>query len=83
MRLRFGYPAKGKNMAALTEEDTHYHLIDPVLREKGYDDLRRIRLETPAPVELAGSKGRYGKGVGWVLVHKSRRLTISTANIPA
>lgn len=49
---------------ALNEADTRYHLIDPVLRQKGYDDPQRIRLETPAPVEPIGPKGRRSKGAG-------------------
>ncbi|MDF1590615.1 MAG: hypothetical protein P1P89_03790 [Desulfobacterales bacterium] len=40
------------------EAETRYHLIDPVLRKKGYDDHQRLRLETPAPVESTGAKGR-------------------------
>lgn len=46
------------------EEETRFHLIDPVLRRKGYDDPQRIRLETPAPVEPAGPKGRRSKRGG-------------------
>ncbi|MDR2506552.1 MAG: hypothetical protein LBD67_00915 [Candidatus Accumulibacter sp.] len=46
------------------ERETCFHLIDPVLREKGYDDPQRIRLETPAPVEPIGPKGRRRKGAG-------------------
>lgn len=46
------------------EEETRFHLIDPVLRRKGYDDPQRIRLETPAPVEPTGPKGRRRKGAG-------------------
>jgi len=49
---------------AYNEEETRFHLIDPVLRRKGYDDPQRIRLETPAPVEPTGPKGRRRKGVG-------------------
>ena len=30
------------------EAETRYYLIDPVLREKGYDDLHWLKLETPA-----------------------------------
>ena len=48
----------------LNEEETKYHLIDPVLRSKGYDDPQRIKLETPAPVEPTGPKGRRRKGSG-------------------
>jgi type I restriction enzyme, R subunit len=39
------------------EAETRYELIDPLLREKGYR-LPYIRLETPAPVEPTGPKGR-------------------------
>lgn len=46
------------------EEETRFHLIDPVLRSKGYDDPQRIRLETPAPVEPTGPKGRRRHGAG-------------------
>ncbi|MFT3780262.1 MAG: DEAD/DEAH box helicase family protein [Ottowia sp.] len=49
---------------AFNEEETRFHLIDPVLRRKGYDDSQRIRLETPAPVEPTGPKGRRRKGAG-------------------
>jgi type I restriction enzyme M protein len=36
---------------AFNEEETRFHLIDPVLRKKGYDDPQRIRLETPAGIK--------------------------------
>lgn len=49
---------------AFNEEKTRFHLIDPVLRKKGYDDPQRIRLETPAPVEPTGPKGRRSKHGG-------------------
>lgn len=48
----------------MNEEETKFHLIDPVLRSKGYDDPQRIKLETPAPVEPTGPKGRRRKGAG-------------------
>jgi type I restriction enzyme R subunit len=48
----------------MNEEETRFHLIDPVLREKGYDDPQRIRLETPAPVDPTGPKGRRRRGAG-------------------
>jgi type I restriction enzyme R subunit len=51
---------------SLNEEETKYHLINPILRQKGYDDPQRIRLETPAPVEPTGPKGRRRKGPGRV-----------------
>lgn len=49
---------------AFNEEETRFHLIDPVLRRKGYADPQRIRLETPAPVEPTGPKGRRRMGRG-------------------
>ncbi|MBW2409083.1 MAG: hypothetical protein JRF72_04730, partial [Deltaproteobacteria bacterium] len=30
------------------EAETRFYLIDPVLREKGYDDHQWLKLETPA-----------------------------------
>ena len=52
---------------SMNEAETRYHLIDPVLREKGYVSRERITLETtltPAPVEPNGAKGRRRKGPG-------------------
>ena len=52
---------------SMNEADTRYHLIDPVLRDKGYISRERITLETiltPAPVEPSGAKGRRRKGPG-------------------
>ena len=46
------------------EAETRYYLIDPVLREKGYDDISRLKLETPAPVEPTGNKGTRRRGAG-------------------
>jgi hypothetical protein len=46
------------------EQETRFFLIDPLLRTKGYDDYQRIRMETPAPVEPTGPKGRRRKGSG-------------------
>jgi type I restriction enzyme R subunit len=49
------------------EAETRYHLIDPVLRDKGYISRNQITLETiitPAPVEPIGHKGRRRKGPG-------------------
>ncbi|MDA3923151.1 MAG: DEAD/DEAH box helicase family protein [Kiritimatiellae bacterium] len=46
------------------EQETRFHLIDPVLRSKGYDDPQRIKMETPAPVDPIGAKGRRRKGSG-------------------
>jgi type I restriction enzyme R subunit len=51
----------------MNEADTRYHLIDPVLREKGYVSRDRITLETiltPAPVDPTGPKGRRRRGPG-------------------
>ncbi len=45
------------------EEETRYHLIDPILRDKGYIN-QWIKLETPAPVEPTGVRGRRRKGSG-------------------
>jgi len=45
------------------EAETRYELIDPVLREKGYR-TPYIRLETPAPVDPIGPKGRRRAGSG-------------------
>jgi type I restriction enzyme R subunit len=49
---------------AFNEADTRFHLIDPVLRTKGYDAQWKLKLETPAPVEPTGDKGRRRAGVG-------------------
>jgi type I restriction enzyme R subunit len=49
---------------AMNEQETRYHLIDPVLRTKGYDDITKLKCETPAPVEPTGPKGRRKKGTG-------------------
>lgn len=48
---------------AYNEAETRYELIDPVLREKGYREWR-VKLETPAPVEPTGHKGRRRTGNG-------------------
>lgn len=51
----------------MNEADTRYHLIDPVLRDKGYVSRDRVTLETiltqPA-VEPSGHRGRRRKGPG-------------------
>ena len=46
------------------EAETRYYLIDPILREKGYKDRSKLKLETPAPVEAIGYKGRRRAGGG-------------------
>ncbi len=61
------------------EQETRFFLIDPVLRAKGYDDHQRIKMETPAPVEPTGSKGRRRKGAG----RTDYLLCVQTANMPA
>lgn len=48
----------------MNEQETRYHLIDPILRSKGYDDITKLKCETPAPVEPTGPKGRRKKGAG-------------------
>ena len=51
----------------MNEADTRFHLIDPLLREKGYVSRDRITLETvltPPAVEPSGPKGRRRKGPG-------------------
>ncbi len=49
---------------AYNEAETRFYLIDPVLREKGYDEQWKLKLETPAPVEPIGNKGRRRSGGG-------------------
>ncbi|MBK5966262.1 restriction endonuclease subunit R [Thiocystis minor] len=52
---------------SMNEAETRYHLIDPLLRAKGYVSRAQITLETiltPAPVEPTGAKGRRSKGPG-------------------
>ena len=46
------------------EQETRYHLIDPILHDKGYSSSQHIKLETPAPVEPSGPKGRRRRGGG-------------------
>jgi len=48
----------------MNESETRFHLIDPVLRGKGYNELRWLKCETPAAVEPLGAKGRRRKGGG-------------------
>lgn len=64
---------------AFNEEETRFHLIDPVLRGKGYDDPQRIKLETPAPVEPTGPKGRRRKGAG----RTDYLLCVQVGNMPS
>lgn len=60
------------------EEATRYYLIDPVLREKGYDDISKLKLETPAPVEAIGHKGRRRAGGG----RTDYLICVQTSNSP-
>jgi len=48
------------------EQETRFFLIDRVLWDKGYNTHQRIKMETPAPVEPSGHKGRRRKGAGRV-----------------
>lgn len=52
---------------SMNEADTRYHLIDPLLRVKGYVHRDQVTLETiltPSAVEPTGHKGRRRKGPG-------------------
>jgi type I restriction enzyme, R subunit len=49
---------------SFNEAETRFWLIDPVLRDKGYNEHWKLKLETPAPVEPTGSKGRRRPGAG-------------------
>lgn len=54
-------------MKGMNEADTRYHLIDPVLRDKGYVSRNQITLETiltPKPVVATGAKGRRSSSPG-------------------
>ena len=55
---------KRKRAMSYNEQETRFYLIDPVLRDKGYDDHQWLKMETPAPVEPTGPKGRRRKGAG-------------------
>ncbi|WNV06035.1 DEAD/DEAH box helicase family protein [Candidatus Methylospira mobilis] len=61
------------------EAETRYHLIDPALRDKGYDDASKLKLETPAPVEAIGHKGRRRAGGG----RTDYLLCVQTPDCPA
>jgi type I restriction enzyme R subunit len=62
----------------MNEAETRYHLIDPVLREKGYNEHKWLKLETPAPVEPTGPKGRRRKGPG----RTDYLLCVQVGNMP-
>jgi type I restriction enzyme, R subunit len=59
------------------EAETRYQLIDPILRSKGYREWR-IKLETPAPVEPTGDKGRRRVGAG----RTDYLLCVQTGSMP-
>lgn len=46
------------------EAETRFWLIDPELLRKGFDAQWKLKLETPAPVEPTGNKGRRRLGAG-------------------
>ncbi len=60
------------------EAETRFYLIDPVLRDKGYNEHWKLRLETPAPVEPSGNKGRRRSGSG----RTDYLLCVQLANTP-
>lgn len=60
------------------EAETRFYLIDPVLRDKGYNDHQWLKLETPAPVEPTGPKGRRRKGPG----RTDYLLCVQVGNMP-
>jgi type I restriction enzyme, R subunit len=60
------------------EQETRYFLIDPVLRNKGYNDHQWLRLETPAPVEPTGFKGSRRRGTG----RTDYLLCVQAGNMP-
>nr|VFJ60892.1 MAG: type I restriction enzyme, R subunit [Candidatus Kentron sp. DK] len=55
---------KDGQLVSYNEQETRFYLIDPILRDKGYNEHQRLRMETPAPVEPTGPKGRRRKGAG-------------------
>ena len=59
------------------EAETRYNLIDPVLREKGYKN-QTIKVETPAPIEPTGNKGRRRGGNG----RTDYLLCVQVGNMP-
>lgn len=63
---------------AYNEAETRFYLIDPVLRQKGYDAHWKLKLETPAPVEPTGNKGRRRAGVG----RTDYLLCVQVGNMP-
>jgi type I restriction enzyme, R subunit len=68
---------KGSTMS-YNEAETRYYLIDPILRDKGYDNHSKLKLETPAPVEPIGNKGRRRAGGG----RTDYLLCVQAGNMP-
>ena len=62
----------------MNEQETRFFLIDPVLRDKGYNDHQWLKMETPAPVEPTGSRGRRRKGAG----RTDYLLCVQVGNMP-
>ncbi len=60
------------------EAETRFWLIDPVLRSKGYNEHWKLKLETPAPVEPTGNKGRRRLGPG----RTDYLLCVQVGNMP-
>jgi hypothetical protein len=60
------------------EAETRYNLIDPIPRQKGYDDHSKLKLETPTPVENNGYKGGRKKGSG----RTGYLLCVQVGNMP-
>jgi type I restriction enzyme R subunit len=63
---------------SMNEAETRYELIDPILRDKGYRQPY-VKLETKAPVEAVGPKGRRRPGPG----RTDYLLCVETPNGPA
>jgi len=63
---------------SMNEAETRYELVDPVLRGKGYRGPY-VKLETKAPVEPIGPKGRRRPGPG----RTDYLLCVETPNGPA
>ncbi len=49
---------------AYNEQETRFHLIDPVLRPKGYNGRQWRKMEIPATMVPTGPKGQRRKGSG-------------------
>ena len=63
---------------SFNEAETRYYLIDPILRDKGYDNHSKLKLERPAPVEPIGNKGRRRAGGG----RTDYLLCVQVGNMP-